>query len=324
MKSQFLTFIVGAIGGIALAWGLSRHPVREEAHEGEAESRHHSERPGLKWSEELRESMGLEVLPIGTTNAPVLQLVRATVVDVTSLVQLADEISVARIQAEASEVEFRRLKVLYEQGQTASARAFEAGELGMKRDRMAVVMAERKLRLLLGTEFFDRSDLTSIVDGLAHRRASLIRLQIPVGAGASGTPRSAWVRSLDSLEPPVPIRVLGRAAVQENMAEAGAFWAIREDARLASGGALEAWIESGNSTVSGLFVPPSAILRHEGSTSIYVVKEEGKLERVRIRLETRLLNGWIVSGGVTNGNQVVITGAQQLLSSELKPTGGEE
>lgn len=327
MKTQFLTFVAGTLGGVALAWGIFRHPGHEGVREADAESTHHTERSGLKLNDELRESMGLEVMVVSATNAPVVTLVHATVVDVTPLVQLFNEVSLARLHAEASEVEFRRLKVLYEQSQSASARAYEAGELAMKRDRMAVATAENKLRLLLGTELFESSDLASLMDGLVRRKIGLIRLQIPPGSDASMTPRSAWARSMDSRDGTVPLRVVGRASVQENTTEAGAFWAIRDESKTiggGGGGAVEAWVEAADSKVSGVLLPSSAIVRHEGSASVYVVKEEGKLERVRIRLEGKLINGWVVSGGVTNGNQVIVTGAQQLLSSELKPSGGEE
>jgi hypothetical protein len=55
------------------------------------------------------------------------------------------------------------------------------------------------------------------------------------------------------------------------------------------------------------------------------VAENGELfSRKAVVLEKPMPNGWLVSGEVKSGEKIVINGAQQLLSEELKAQTSEE
>ena len=65
-------------------------------------------------------------------------------------------------------------------------------------------------------------------------------------------------------------------------------------------------------------------MRHEGEAFIYVQRSPGLFERRGVELEHPLEKGWFVAEGLKAGESIVISGAQQLLSTELKGEGGEE
>jgi hypothetical protein len=70
-------------------------------------------------------------------------------------------------------------------------------------------------------------------------------------------------------------------------------------------------------------VPGSALVRSEGAVWVYRQSGSTEFERVPISLESPLEDGWFVSHGLKAGDQVVTTGAQALLSEELKGQAGE-
>ena len=92
--------------------------------------------------------------------------------------------------------------------------------------------------------------------------------------------------------------------------------------------ALTAWLELPEEPRRGLAVPRSAILRHDGRTWVYVQEEEEKFVRKPVILDTPLDDdkGWFVAenGGIKADDLLIVTGAQALLSEELKAQGGAE
>ena len=68
----------------------------------------------------------------------------------------------------------------------------------------------------------------------------------------------------------------------------------------------------------------AALVRHEGQVFVYLQKADEKFEREEVKLDLPLKDGWLVRGEISAGDKVVVTGAQQLLSEELKSRSGEE
>jgi hypothetical protein len=100
---------------------------------------------------------------------------------------------------------------------------------------------------------------------------------------------------------------------------------------------LVAWLALPGAPRSGVIVPRDAVLRHEGETFVYLQKDD-VFQRQAVALERPVADGWFVPVGANNHSpdrannhsplqpqeKVVVVGAQQLLSEELKGQGGEE
>jgi RND family efflux transporter MFP subunit len=68
----------------------------------------------------------------------------------------------------------------------------------------------------------------------------------------------------------------------------------------------------------GVLIPSSAILRFEGETWVYVESGSGEFVRRMAPLDQLAKGGWVLKSGFAPGDRVVITGAQTLLSEEMK------
>jgi hypothetical protein len=71
----------------------------------------------------------------------------------------------------------------------------------------------------------------------------------------------------------------------------------------------------------GVAVPRAAVVRFKGAAWVYRQSSDDSFQRLEVSLEAPLKEGWFVSQGLQPQDKLVITGAQQLLSEELK---GEE
>lgn len=83
---------------------------------------------------------------------------------------------------------------------------------------------------------------------------------------------------------------------------------------------MTAFIKSGEAPVSGVVIPASAILRHDGKGWVFVQTGENNFSRREIPLD-RAVDGGFFSAEFSATNRVVVTGAQTLLSAELSGGG---
>jgi biotin carboxyl carrier protein len=76
----------------------------------------------------------------------------------------------------------------------------------------------------------------------------------------------------------------------------------------------------------GVLVPDDAVVQWEGLAWVYVGRGAGEFARVRVSTEQPVPGGWIVGGSLQEGDSVVVTGVQELLSEEFRSrvTVGEE
>lgn len=91
-----------------------------------------------------------------------------------------------------------------------------------------------------------------------------------------------------------------------------------EDPALRPGMAFQAWIISQGDPQKGVVVPRSALVRVAGKTWAYVQIDEPSFARREVVGARPVADGWFVPQGFTPGQRVVTSGAQILLSEELK------
>jgi hypothetical protein len=133
-----------------------------------------------------------------------------------------------------------------------------------------------------------------------------------------------------------PARVRLAPATEEDQITSGTFfsWAPVADAqtqsqglvyevqqsqpRLVSGIAVVGWMPLEGKPVSGVRVPRNAVVRAAGRAWVYVQTTEDIFARREVSLSHPLADSWLVASGLVEGQRVVVTGAQMLLSEESK------
>ena len=84
------------------------------------------------------------------------------------------------------------------------------------------------------------------------------------------------------------------------------------------GAAVTGFIKVRGDPLQGVEVPGSAVVRHERRAWVYVQTGKARFTRRSIPLEHASGDGWFVSEGVGPSDRIVVSGAQVLLSEELK------
>lgn len=246
------------------------------------------------------------------------------VLDTSQLASLVADLSSANAASAASQAELDRLKTLAAQN-NASARALQAAEATAAHDQAQNEAIRLKLMGNWGSSIAGRQDLASFVRSLGSLDSALVQLNLSPDQALSQPPAAARIVMLSSETRPLEAQPVGPApAVDPQVQGQGFLFLVSPNPmRLAPGAAVTGFIDVPGEKQSGVAVPATAIVRHNGAAWVYLQTGDETFQRVEAKLERPLPDGWFVREGLKPEAKAVITGAQQLLSEELK-TGEAE
>jgi len=330
VRNVVLGLIIGLAVGIGGAWLLLRHPAEKEGEKKEEKKEEARVQHGtngetfLKLDKETQERCGLKVAALEAVET--LPQLRAfgRVLDPSVLATQLVDINSAKAASDASRKEYERLKTLHAQNQNVSTRSLELAEAAIKRDEILVVAAQAKLRLTWGKPISERKDLPEFLDSLVSLRSALVRIDLPMGQGVTNFPSAARIAPINAEQNLTDAKFLGLATSADPQVQGQGFLFLTETNSLFPGTAVMAYLAFPGSAKKGVLVPSSALVRHEGQVFVYLQKAEDKFEREEVKLDLPLKDGWLVTSDISAGDKIVVTGAQQLLSEELKSRSGEE
>ena len=329
MKKIFLIIIVLAVIGGGVFWFKKRgsaagevaKPAAENAGEESAGTKISRDDKGnvvITMSDDAQGDSGINV-----SKAEAAQFDRETkgyghVLDPAPLAALLTELASGQAAYVASSNELARQKTLVAQG-NASARALQTAEAAALRDQLAVQSAHDRLALAWGRGVAEQIDPVAFLKSLTSLQKVLVRVDLPGGETLPGSPGGARLVSISGSSSEGAF--LGAASTVDPQTQGRGFIFLVETnaSGLAPGEAVTGFIKISGGTLTGVIVPSAAVVRTEGSGWVYVLQGNAEdFVRIPIALDRAVESGWFVTNGVTASNYVVTTGAQMLLSEELK------
>ena len=327
MTKIILGILAGLVLGAAVTWTVLKRGAHEkhkpaEEHKEDSRVLHTNDQTFVKLDKEAQEKAGLQLAPLEAASfAPEVQAA-GRVLDPAPLVALLIEGSTARAALDASRKELDRLKILA-QDQNTSARLLEAAAAVVQRDQIAVDAAQLKLVTGWGKAIAGQKDLAAFVAPLASQEAALIRLDVPLGDAPKEAPISVRVAVLSAPESPVDAQLLGLATSADPQTQGQGFLCLVKGGAFVPGAAVTGLLALPGKPEQGVVVPRAAVVRHEGEAFVYLQTSAELFLRKEVELHHPTAKGWFIDEGFKPGDKLVIVGAQQLLSEELKGEGGE-
>ncbi|MGH8865258.1 MAG: efflux RND transporter periplasmic adaptor subunit, partial [Burkholderiales bacterium] len=242
------------------------------------------------------------------------------VLDPTPLATLLLEIESAAAALDASAKEYERAKALFADNQNSSARDLESAKAAMKRDRALLEAARARLLTGWGKALALREDLPALVKALTALESALVRLNLPPDEPLSSPPTGARLVFLSDENRSAEADFLSPAPTTEAaMQGQGFLFLLRTNSpEFRPGTAVTGFLKVRGEPQQGMLVPRSAVLRHEQQAWLYVQTDDAGFARKPIVLKHPSDDGWSITEGLRPSDRIVVSGAQVLLSEELK------
>jgi hypothetical protein len=327
MKKVFLGLIVGLLAGGAGVWVFLHHheagesEARKDEHDRESRVQHGTNgEVFLKLDQAAQERAGLKTAILEPAQLQPELKTFGRVLDPASLATGMTDGATARAQLKGSSKELERLKILHGQNQNVSTRALEAAEAVVKRDQIAVEAVQIRLVSTWGSALAKRADLDALVRSLVTQESALVRIDVPASEKLNGAPTAARISLLSAPDAVLAAEFLGPAVTADAQTLGRGFNFLVKGNALAANAAVLAWLSVPGQMADGVIVPSDAIIRHNGEAFAYVQIGDDTFARHEIGLKHPLARGWFTDE-FKPGTKVVVSGAQQLLSEELKGGG---
>jgi hypothetical protein len=239
------------------------------------------------------------------------------------------EVDRTEVAVKAARLEVQRLQPLHRDDRIVSDKALETA-------RVAVVAEETNLQLARGRLDVQAAvnrqqwgpvlggwlkDGAQILDRLLTGQDVLLKIALPAGRYLAA-PSGAQIDLPQS--GPLSIAILSPVPDTDPKFQGQGFFATAAtDPRLLPGMVVPVSIAVG-APVTGVLVPDSAVVWWQGQQWAFVEVGQGEFALRRVVSETAALGGWLVGSGLTEGQRVVVRGAQLLLAEARRVRAGSE
>jgi hypothetical protein len=244
------------------------------------------------------------------------------VLDPAPLAALDAELASARAAVAASRAEYERARLLHYEQQNVSLKDFETARAKFQADQAQLNLQYQRLADEWGVKITAMSpaERAGLIDALTKRVAGIIRLSLPLGQSPSQEPKEARIAVLGYETHRLVTRSIWSAPTADSHLQGQGFL-LEVEAQgfpLRPGTAVTGYLESPGTAKPGVVVPEAAVVRTGDRAWTYVQIAPSKFERRQLVVTSPAARGWFVTSGFAAGDRIVVTGAQTLLSEELK------
>jgi hypothetical protein len=240
------------------------------------------------------------------------------VLDASTFSGLMNELANAKAASLASSNELARLKTLIGQG-NASERTLQTAEAAALKDQLAIQSAMDRFTQTWGTKLAAMSDLSSLSATLNSQKSALLRVDLPVGERLEDEPKHARIFTLADKEGEAEYVGMTTTADPSTLTRGYLFLVKTNSLGLVSGEPVVALLQTKGEPLTGVLIAGESVVRAEGMAWVYVLNTGGEsFTRVSIPLDHPMGDGWFVTKEISTRDNVVIDGAQTLLSEEQK------
>jgi len=285
-------------------------------------STNEQEKAGVTIDAETQERIGLKTAaPLAAQWQPQIHAV-GNVVDPLAFMTAVTDLASARAAAEMSRAELDRTQKLADQN-NVSTRALEAARAAAAHDTLALNAARASFTANWGVTLAAQTNLVDYAQNLCDKNGVLVKLSLPVGLILTRFPATAQVSLLDQETNSITANFRDDLGIDPASQVQTLLFSVDQD--LPRSAAITGSMAAAGEPVSGVLVPFSAVLRHQGLGWVYVQTDTNQFVRTEIPLDRIQPQGWFVAENLSATNQIVITGAQTVLSTELGVSvGGDQ
>ncbi|OAF12962.1 multidrug transporter [Bradyrhizobium centrolobii] len=330
--------LLALVAGIWLFAGEVRQAVSEEPQPGTPNSSRaepsrtaNSDQAVVKLTPGQQKQIGLETAAVETALHPEQFRAYGAVLDISRITELTNsyanaqaQLQTAQARLEVAKSAFERTRNLVESAALPKKEA-ETAEGTFRTDKAALAAAESQLRTLaataqqewgpvIGRGIVERS---SLVVRLIERDQFLVQVTLPPGVTVMGTPGTALAQA-PTRNANIDLQYVSPATRTDPRVQGlSYFFSAPGDSGLLPGMNTTVYVPSGN-TYEGVFVEDTAIVRWQGRSWVYLRVNADSFRRHPISTDQPVSDDDYVVRDIPSGSEIVIRGAQVLLSEEAK------
>ena len=332
------TLLIVALFWVLIFYGKDEYEAYQTKLNEEIDSPNHvANKQGISvvtLSAEIQENSGISTAKISATTFKGEQKSVGNVVALDSLIEakskylsLLSEISIARAANSQNLKQYQRLKALNEDDKNVSDRVVQEALASANADQSKVSAAELQLKNLQTTTklqwgeelaklvFSDK--LPPHLQNLLNRKNVLIQVSFPANASTPKAGSSINIAPLNEAASAIRAIYVSPASQADVSNYGKTFYYSAPAEQLRIGMRVSVDVPASGGANNGAVVPSKAVVWYAGKPWAYFKQGKEQFVRKPISTEIEVNDGWF-NQGMSADNEVVMSGAQLLLSEEFK------
>jgi hypothetical protein len=239
-------------------------------------------------------------------------------VDLQPLSDLRVSLTKARAAAAEAQRDFARQQALYTAGQGVSKEAVQEAQVVATADDAAVQGFTTQAHQQWGDVIAEWiSNGAPELETLLRLQNVLLLVSLPSDVSVTASPEVALIET--SPGKMSSARLVSRALRADPRLQGESFFytTTAKDSGLLPGMNVSILMPLGPAS-AGVVVPRTATVWWQGKAWVYVERQPNGFTRCEIATDFPVEQGWFVTSGLAAGDRIVISGAQLLLSEELR------
>ena len=288
----------------------------------------------VRLSKESQEASGIAVQTLKEARADPVAEVYGVVVNVQPLLDLrarygasVSEARSLRAAASNSAADYQRSKKLFEDDRNVSERALQAAEAQWKADQARLAAAEQAVAAVHDAI---RAGWGEVLTGwatnpesfafqaLAQQREVLAQITFPHDLHAQAGKVALLLAPVSVPDQARPARFISAAPQTDATLPGVTYFYVVGAQGLRVGMRVAGQLKLNGKVRDGVMIPATAVVWHGGKAWAYVKSEDDLFVRKEVSTAEESANGWFDAGHFQSGDEIVVSGAQLLLSEEQK------
>lgn len=343
LRAAETIIVVMALVIVLLSWGLiyySRDELGTQAQRHEEQikaasgARVEDGRPVVHLSVQSQEAAGIVVQPLRSATRESAFEAYGMVLNLQPLAELrgrylaaAAEARAAKATLELAESEARRMEALYRDDRNVSEQAMQAAQARVRAERsrhsaadQAAAGIRETMRGVWGEAVMGWAvnPDSGMMRSLLEQKAFLVQLVLPHDLPPGSVHGRISVAPAMAREHPRPASFVADSPQIDPALPGETYFYLVNGGGFRAGMRVAARIKLQGAALAGVIVPAAAVVWHAGKAWAYVKQDEDSFARFEVATSDELDGGWFNASGFDEDDEVVISGAQLLLSEELK------
>ncbi len=232
----------------------------------------------------------------------------------------------ARARYQAGNLNLIRTQSLHEHD-IVSTRRLEEQQAQWQSDQADLANSSARQQALVATGRLQWGDILTewfILDqskqaeAFLLRRAQLLEIILPANLSLKPGIDKIAVDRQGLRGQAITANLIAQAPTVDPVSQATRYFFAVQGPGWPAGTHVTAWIAGDAAKNVGVLLPENAVIRHLGQALVFVKTAQGEFERRTLSALQAVNQGYFVAGDLKPGDEVVTTGAQTLLSQELK------
>lgn len=244
------------------------------------------------------------------------------VIDPAALSKLNSDLMSRQAALDASRAQYVRSRRLYGEQRNVSLRDLQSAQASYLADNSRLGALQQQLVDEWGGEIarMESRSRSDLVSALIDRREAIARVTVPAGRVLDDAPAKAEVLVLGHEEHPIAARAVYSAPTVNQRMQGQSFLLLMSTGGFVvqPGMAVSAELPTSGKGEQGVMVRRSAVVRYSGKTWVYQGLDADRFTRRETVPRQSTSDSYFVTQNLKPGMRIVVTGAQSLLSEELR------